>query len=80
LVNAIGNTKMAANATRSDPTSPAENDTNPFFIKMNEVPQMRASIINKIIDVKFFVSVMVSRPANIENPQQIQIQKLAIKY
>lgn len=60
LVTAKGNTKNAAEATRSDPTSSAENTTNPFLIRIKDVPQMRARRHNKKMEVKSFFSDMIN--------------------
>ena len=72
LVSAIGNTKNAAATTRRDPTSSAENTTNPFLIRIKEVPQIRARITNSKIDVKSLFSDMICEwLAKVENPNAI---------
>ena len=60
LVTAKGNTKKAAETTRRDPTSSAENTTSPFFIRMNDVPQMSARRHNNKMDAKSFFSDMLT--------------------
>lgn len=48
LFNAMGNKKREAATIRRDPTSPELKVTKPLFIKINELPQIRESTINKV--------------------------------
>jgi hypothetical protein len=44
---ATGNKNTEAAKILNAPTSPEESDTNPFFISIKELPQIRDSNINK---------------------------------
>ena len=50
--NAKGSNTTHAAVTRSAPTSSGENTSNPRFIKMKDVPQIRARTISRKTEVK----------------------------
>lgn len=52
FTNAKGNNTMDAAVTRSAPTSSGENTSNPFFIRIKDVPQMIDKMISRKIAVK----------------------------
>lgn len=59
LGNAIGRRTTNAKIILSAPTCPAENPTNDFFIKINELPQITDRVNNITIDKYFgFLSML----------------------